>query len=55
MVEVLVGDDLSQESGTGQALVDGLRRLSSLAYLALAARTGILHLLVFDNEYLAGL
>jgi len=52
MVEVLIGNDLSQESGTGQSLVDGLRRLGSLTDLALAARTGILHLLVFDDEYL---
>ena len=55
VVEVLIGNDLSQESGTGQALVDGLRRLGSLAHLALAARTGILHLLVFDDEHLSRL
>jgi len=52
VVEIFVGDDLGQESGTGQALVDGLRRFGSLAELALAAGAGILHLLVLDHEHL---
>ena len=55
VIEILVDDDLGQQSGAGQPLVDRLRRLGGHGDLAFATLAGVLDLLVLDDEHLGRL